>query len=385
MFGFWRGGHSMWASGMAHGIRMQGVAALEGEVASFFSGPRGDGADVLIGVLPFDREGEVLLFQPDRIERGEGWSRANPAMTAPDIKVRRIVETPSAASYAERVRKALQRLTAPTGEMLHKVVLARGLSIEAEGPVDPLAIAGRLAEDDTVLTFLLPLSVQALSSQAGEPLRSIVGATPELLLSRQGRAVASHPLAGSARRHEDGAMDRLASEALLRSEKDRREHAMVVEAILDGLSPYCAQLSTPEGTGLRSTATMWHLGTRIEGVLKSDDAPSAAGLAALLHPTPAVGGDPRDEALRVIRELEPEGRGYYAGAFGWVDGRGDGEWHVTLRCAQIDGDRLTLHAGAGIVPGSDPAAEVAETAAKFRAMLRALGVDGQDVVLEKVA
>jgi isochorismate synthase len=120
---------------------------------------------------------------------------------------------------------------------------------------------------------------------------------------------------------------------------------------------------------------MWHLGTRIEGRLKQADMPSAAGLAALLHPTPAVGGFPRERALEVIRELEPTGRGFYAGAVGWCDQTGDGEWHVALRCAELRPGRLTLHSGAGIVEGSEPTEEAAETSAKFVAILDALGID----------
>jgi len=369
----------MRASGIARRIPCEGAAALE-EVtrACFVSGAVGR-EGLLIGALPFDRDGEVVLVQPEQVKWGSGRDWADPVATPSGIGIRTLTECPPASVYADRVRRALQAMAVAPEGALRKVVLARALRIEADAPVDPLVIAARLAADTSVTTFLADLSADGAGSG------TLVGATPELLLSRQGRKVLSHPLAGSARRHADGVEDRRAAESLLASEKDRREHALVVEAILDLLAPYCARLGTPDGTGLRSTATMWHLGTRIEGALKSDDAPSVAGLAALLHPTPAVGGYPRDAALERIRELEPEGRGYYAGALGWVDARGDGEWHVTLRCATVEGNSLVLHAGAGIVPGSDPEAEVAETAAKFRAMVLALGVDERDAVLEKVA
>jgi isochorismate synthase len=149
---------------------------------------------------------------------------------------------------------------------------------------------------------------------------------------------------------------------------------MVVESILDTLTPYCADLSTPEGTGLRATASMWHLGTRIVGRLK-DTSLSSAFFAALLHPTPAVCGLPRKLAHAQITELEPYDRDFYAGAVGWCDSAGDGRWYVSIRCAEIDGDEARLYAGAGIVPGSTPEGEVAETAAKFKAMLDAFGIE----------
>lgn len=378
VFGFWRAGFSLRASGAARRIPCEGVDALEAATRAWFASDVEGKDGLLVGAMPFDRAGPVVLVQPEQVEWGTGGDGALPAAAPSGIAIGGLSECPPASVYADRVRHALRDMAA-SGGALRKVVLARGLRIEAGAPVDPFAIVARLAADESVTTFLADLAAEGAGGA------TLVGATPELLLSRRGRTVLSHPLAGSARRHAGEAEDRQAADALLRSEKDRREHALVVEAILDLLAPHCARLDTPEGTGLRSTATMWHLGTRIEGELKSDDAPSAAGLAALLHPTPAVGGYPRDAALEVIRGLEPEGRGYYAGALGWVDARGDGEWHVTLRCALVEGGSLMLHAGAGIVPGSDPDAEVAETAAKFRAMLQALGVDERDAVLEKVA
>ncbi|MNQ93520.1 Isochorismate synthase DhbC [compost metagenome] len=120
---------------------------------------------------------------------------------------------------------------------------------------------------------------------------------------------------------------------------------------------------------------MWHLGTRIEGRLRRPDEVSAAELAALLHPTPAVCGSPRDRAAELIRELEAYDRGFYAGAVGWTNAVGDGAWYVALRCAEVCGREARLYAGAGIVEGSDPAAEADETSGKFQAVLRALGVD----------
>ena len=132
---------------------------------------------------------------------------------------------------------------------------------------------------------------------------------------------------------------------------------------------------------LHATASMWHLGTRIHATLK-DPKTSAVELLAQLHPTPAVCGTPRLAALQRIRELEPVPRGFYAGAVGWLDAQGDGDWYVAIRCARLQGTQLRLYAGAGIVAQSQPDAEVAETAAKFAALLNALGVHDAAPVIE---
>ena len=376
----------MVADGVQRRLHSANTGALEADSQRFFARlPADSGPPVLVGALPFDRAAPSALWQPQQFQSGRGRGPFASALLAtepdgwpPQCSPLSIAEAPDAAGYAAIVRQALRLIDAGR---LEKVVLARSLVIRAAQPVDPLTLARRLALDSHATIFCARLPVSApvpasvsVPAPAGSGPVALVGATPELLVKRQGRAVVSHPLAGSAARSRDPARDRQAAERLLQSGKDRHEHALVVEAILDQLSPHCADLGTPDGTTLHSTATMWHLGTRISGRLLPG-APSAAGLAALLHPTPAVGGVPRHAAIQAIADLEPHRRGFYAGAIGFVDAQGDGEWHVTLRCAEICGRQLTLHAGAGIVAGSDPEAEVAETAAKFRAILRALELD----------
>jgi len=186
--------------------------------------------------------------------------------------------------------------------------------------------------------------------------------------------VVSHPLAGSARRTGNAAEDQRRTEALLASGKDLHEHRLVVDAILDILAPLCTRLQAPPRPSLQATATMLHLATRITGTLKDPDVSSAA-LAGLLHPTPAVCGTPRLPALQAIRNLEPFDRGFYAGAVGWTDASGDGDWYVAIRCARVQGNTMHLFAGAGIVADSQPALEVDETAAKFMALRNAIGID----------
>lgn len=357
------------ARGLAALLPTGPADTLETRVRAFFA--EGGAERLLVGALPFDRAANDILFAPREIS-DRGWAPA--AARAPRLHIR---PGPSRADYAQAVRAALAVIAAPQDAPgLEKVVLARALELEADEPVDPHALWSRLPADPHAARFLTPVA------GPGTAPRWLVGATPELLVAKTGAGVASHPLAGSARRRADAAEDRAAAEALLASEKDRREHALVVEAILDILSPLCSELDAPSAPALMSAGAVWHLGTRIAGRLRDPSGISAAGLAALLHPTPAVAGTPRDAATALIARLEASPRGFYAGAVGWTDAAGDGAWHVSLRCAEVSGRIARLHAGAGVVAGSDPEAEAQETSAKLRTMLRALGVDeqGQDML-----
>lgn len=336
---------------------------VERAAAQLLNGVGGGG--IAAGAMPFDPAHDSYLFAASTLRHGGAAGNVlNAASPASPAILHRLEE---AGDYAAMVAQALRLID---GGTLSKVVLARQMAARATATVDPLPLARRLhVADPSVLTFLLDLA-----PVSGRAHHWLVGATPELLVERRGAAILSHPLAGSTPRGADRVSDEAAGRRLLASDKDRREHALVVEYIADLLAPLCNDLVV-DGPALRSTATMWHLGTRIGGTLKGGEGPSAAGLAALLHPTPAVGGVPRAAALQAIRDLEGDRRGFYGGAIGWVDAAGDGQWHVTLRCAEISGCDVTLHAGAGIVAGSTPAAELAETTAKFGAMLRALELD----------
>ncbi|MGH2681166.1 MAG: isochorismate synthase [Actinomycetota bacterium] len=269
-----------------------------------------------------------------------------------------LLEAPTGEAYREAVREAVVRIG--RGE-LRKVVLARTIVVTAERELDARLLAHRLrAVDPDAYTFVVPTDDGVL-----------VGASPELLVSRRGLEVRSNPLAGSAPRAGDREEDRANADALVASSKDREEHAIVVDAVAGSLGPLCAELTWDPEPILRETPNVWHLSTRFRGVLR-DPAPTALDLAAMLHPTPAVAGEPRDVALETIAALEPFDRGWYAGGVGWVDADGDGEWAIALRCAELRRDRAVLYAGAGIVAGSDPAAELDETERKFRAFLDAL-------------
>lgn len=360
---------SLVATGVLKELSAGPAATLGKRVADFFAATA-EGPHVLVGAIPFSRSQDDYLVQPRWVSRQRQAGEPVPLISHGRW---RVTSTPSPEAYARMVEEALRRIASTPVE---KVVLARQLKVQTDRPLDHAYVASRLARDPSITTYSVPLP------RAGGPLRTLVGGTPELLLARRGSKVFSNPLAGSARRVADRQQDGRVSRELSASEKNLREHAAVVECILDLLAPFCSQLQAPKSPSLQTTASMWHLGTRIEGTLKNDDI-SAAELVALLHPTPAVGGLPTADALALIDELEPFNRGFYAGTVGWVDRQGDGEWYIALRCGEICERSIALYAGAGIVAGSDPEAEAEETSAKFLALLEALGIDEQGVPLEE--
>lgn len=355
-------GQTVHAQGCLRALPAGPLHSLAARTRDFFAAQRA-GPGLLVGAIPFDPEQDDALHQPMTLAPAPVAGNA----PLPPRLVGALQAEPSPGRYAGAVARAVAMLC-DTEIALDKVVLARSLRVQTELPLAPQALLARLGQDPSVATYATPVPVAA-----GQAPAWLVGATPELLLRKRGAQVLSHPLAGSARRSAVPVEDERAAQALLASAKDHDEHRHVVEAIVDALSPWCSQIEAQPRPALHATASMWHLGTRIHATLK-DPATPAATLLAALHPTPAVCGTPRLAALRHIRELEPVPRGFYAGAVGWLDAQGDGDWYVAIRCARLQGTQLRLYAGAGIVAGSQPDAEVAETAAKFAALLNALGV-----------
>ena len=238
-------------------------------------------------------------------------------------------------------------------DSVRKVVLARDVNVGADAPFDVARIVRRLrSEQPGCFVFSID---------------GLVGASPELLLARNGLDVWSRPLAGTTPRIDDVALEGLAASA-----KDANEHRFVVDALVDEFQRRCGDSVRVAGPEILRFSTLAHLATTISGRLRSVAGDSALAFARALHPTPAVGGTPNPAALALIDELEPGSRGRYAGPVGWVDADGNGEFALALRSAEIDGADAVLRAGAGIVAGSDPEAEWAETEAKFAPMLSAL-------------
>ncbi|MGW0792490.1 isochorismate synthase [Streptomyces sp. NPDC002911] len=321
-------------------------------------------APVVMGTVPFAPDGVAVLAVPETVR----WAtalRADPLIAVhgrdagqgEDWQIR---EVPAAAAYSAAVAAAVERMRA--GEF-DKVVLARTLELTSARDLDLPAMLSRLARrDPDGYTFAVPSG----------PGRTLVGASPELLVARRGTRLVANPLAGSAPRSSDLAEDVRRAAALLDSPKDLHEHAVVVDAIRQSLAPFCVRLDVPERPTLVRTAAMWHLSTTLTGELR-DPSSTALDLASVLHPTPAVCGTPTDVARQVIAECEPFERGAYTGMVGWQNADGDGDWVVTIRCAEAEGRTLRLFAGAGVVAESTPAAETAETGAKFRTFLSAVG------------
>jgi menaquinone-specific isochorismate synthase len=334
---------------------------------------------IALGSMPFDATKRTTLIIPRVIvgkdAHGNSWittissaSETEAAHDGLDIASQLApAPIPSVATYAIRPltpqsvhRKAVlvARDAVRRGDIT-KAVIARAVEVESSEPFDVHAVLLRLKA-----TF---------SQSYRYSIDGFIGASPELLLSVDDDVVASHPLAGTAPRTGDPAVDRRAADHLLASMKDQIEHRVVIDVIHDQLLPWCSYLDWEAEPSIVQVANVQHLGTRIEGRLHKSR-PPLLDMVRQLCPTPALGGHPREDALRLIAEVEGRDRGAYGGAVGWVDTFGNGTWAVAIRCALLSEDRTRaqLFAGGGIVAESDPDAELAETQAKFQAMLSAL-------------
>jgi len=265
----------------------------------------------------------------------------------------------SGAQWSMVVARTVERINA--GEM-DKVVLARDLDVHAGSAIDPRWLLLRLAERyDNTWVFAVD---------------GLVGATPELLVRLEKGLVTSRVLAGTIRRTGDDEHDLALAASLARSSKDLEEHEYGVRSVAEALAPHCSSMNAPESPFVLHLSNVMHLATDVAGVL--NDGATSLGLVASLHPSAAVCGTPTQVANAAIRELEQMDRGRYAGPVGWMDASGDGEWGIALRCGAYDGendDQLRLFAGCGIVAGSLPASELAESDAKFVPMRDALTAD----------
>jgi len=262
----------------------------------------------------------------------------------------------SGAQWSGAVAEAVEQITEGR---LDKVVLARDLEADAADPVDPRWLLAGLAEQyDNTWVFAVD---------------GLVGATPEMLVRLEKGLVTSRVLAGTIRRTGDDAKDLALAARLARSSKDLEEHEYAVRSVADSLARHCSSMNVPESPFVLHLSNVIHLATDVAGVLR--DGATSLQLAASLHPSAAVCGTPTPVAAALLAELEQMDRGRYAGPIGWIDAAGDGEWGIALRCGAYDpGDpsRLRLFAGCGIVAGSDPEAELAESDAKLVPMRDAL-------------
>ena len=280
------------------------------------------------------------------------------AVRAPAARHLEVTPARNPLAWTAAVETAVARLRRGEAE---KVVLAREVVAHGDGVVSAgNVVRGLRAAYPSCFTYLI----------AGADGTAFAGASPELLVRRTGDHAFAQPMAGSVARGASDAEDERLARDLTASVKDADEHRVVAQFVVEALRPFAIQVSAREPEVVRFT-NIQHLATSVEAALR-DPAADALQLAAALHPTPAVGGWPRDAADKLIDELEGMERGWYAGAVGWIDGRGDGEFAVALRCGLLWEDGARLYAGVGVMPDSDPARELEETELKFKALLMAL-------------
>ncbi len=308
----------------------------------------GDAA--LVVALPVGMEAEQIL--------GPLGAVTEPAAPLyPDLGDHTLESVPSVADWRTAVTEAVDAI----GEdALRKVVLSRSVIVRSDAAPDGFDLLHHL-------NGTYPRCF-GFGWRVGEA--TFLGASPELLVRSVAGAVSSNPLAGSAPRGEGEEEDRALAEGLMRSPKDRSEHRLVVDDVVSRLGPFVEDLTVPDGPSLKRMATVQHLSTPVHGTLARPS--HVLELVEALHPTPAVGGTPRAQATSFIDKVEGFDRGWYAGGIGWVDGSGDGEFAIALRCGLIEGAKAHIFAGAGIVADSDPDDELLETRLKLRPLLELL-------------
>lgn len=320
---------------------------------------------ILVGSLPFDHRDlpEISIAEAKNTFVNERIDQS--AQSSLDDQVQATL-IPTQEEYIAGVVKLVELMKSSP---LEKAVLARAIDLKTQHKINIIDLFYQLlASNPDGYTFAL----------AQNPKQSgwFMGASPELLVAKQNEYLFSHPVAGTLARHTDPALDQQQAEKLLASQKDQHEHAVVIEAIADQLSPLCKTLNIPKSPSLIKTEAVWHLATKIQGTLK-DPEQHIFDVVSILHPTPAVCGQPAPMARQLISELEPFNRNLFAGTMGWCDARGNGAWAVNVRCGRIFDHYARLYAGAGIVEASQPTSELSETIVKFKTMLNALGLDSQ--------
>jgi isochorismate synthase len=278
-----------------------------------------------------------------------------PPPLLPESSDHAVESRPAPAEWRDQAAQAVGAIRAGA---MRKVVLSRAVTVTTDVAPEPFDVVYSLAA-----TYP---ECYPFGWRSGDG--TFVGASPELLVARMGDMVTANPLAGSAPRGEGEDDDRAYGDSLMTSRKDRVEHAFVVDDVASRLDPFVRSLDVPPVPSLRKMATVQHLSTEIVGTVR-EPAPHVLDLVEALHPTPAVGGTPRDEALAFIDKIESTERGWYAGGIGWVDAAGNGQIALALRCGMLRGSTAYLYAGAGIVADSDPEQELRETRLKFKPLL----------------
>ncbi|MFW8565784.1 isochorismate synthase [Orrella sp. 11846] len=369
---FFASPNTQWRSRFDQGVLATVKSASSATVQSLFEHAHQKHIDkpVLFGLIPFDTRQAASFTVPMTYECADIPKKStNPSKTYPrkesDSKILERTFVPQPEAYADMVRDALTLIDKGT---LQKIVLARAVDIELNQPPEySQLLQDLLHRNPHGYTFALPIWAENNKTKA-----IMIGASPELLVRREGDRISVNPLAGSRSRSSNQEFDLVLKENLTHSEKDLREHAYVVSSIKRILQAFCDELDVPLTPSVIGTDTLWHLSTFIRGRLRDPNV-CALQVACALHPTPAICGHPTAPAFEHIRHLEPFEREYFAGLVGWQRPNGDGEWALTLRCAmQTHPSLLRVYAGAGIVAGSNPNNEITETSTKMETFNRAL-------------
>ena len=319
----------------------------------------------------FDENQRSVLIIPQIVigqKNGKSWITWIGGQSQPDISHLKTAPISgeiswSAGSISEEKWRAqvATAISAIKSDKLEKVVLARDIKATATNEIDPRQLIEKL-EIEYPSTWLFLVD-------------GLVGATPELLVRLSKSLVTSRVLAGTIRKTGNEDRDLALAASLAKSSKDLEEHEYAVRSVADVLAPFCSSTNVPESPFVLHLSNVMHLATDVTGVLNDSAKPTDIfTLISELHPSAAVCGTPTDKAKNLITELEEMNRGRYAGPVGWIDVHGDGEIAIALRCGQISESKksIQIFAGCGIVAGSDPEKEFAESQAKLMPMRTAL-------------
>lgn len=315
---------------------------------------------IIAGCMPFDAMEPASLYlieQPYFCQRDELLAMMRASIPSNSVSNAIMHRQPlmSESVYKMAVTQAVEAIQQ---QRLSKVVLAQAQVLTLHHPVNMAKVLTHLLIENP---FCYTYSVPVVGEQV------FIGASPELLVRKEGNLIECFPLAGTAPRDADPKQDQLNASMLLSSMKNKHEHQLVVEDIVRKVAPLVTNLTVSESPELVCTSKVWHLGSKVKAVVADDY--SVLDFVALFHPTPALCGTPREEAAAFIQVAEPFSRHYFSGAVGWCDAQGNGEWAVAIRCALIKEHQAIVYAGAGIVSESDPEEEWVETMNKQKVII----------------
>lgn len=324
---------------------------------------------IIVGAIPFDADDSGFLYITDRWEKRDTPFAARAGRKNQSNMKNKLVSKqylPSPEQYMKMVDKGIGFIRSG---LINKLVLSRGIRLTFQEKLDVLLILQRLYQGNSRgYTYALPLEKEKV----------LIGASPEMLISKRKDFIYSNPLAGSRPRGKSQAEDIAMAEELRSSAKDIGEHRLVVEEIVEKMSGICKNVKASKEPELISTKQLWHLSSIVQGELTQPEQ-TVLEAALTIYPTPAICGVPQETAYRKILELEGQARGVFTGITGWCDENGDGDWAIAIRGAEIQNNEIFIRAGAGIVYDSIPEEEMKETGVKFRTMLSGIGLSQEQI------